>query len=63
MFPDPSFVAIAGGPVEFFPVQFVGEILLLHIMIGIIVGIFISGSPSKFCRSFVMGVLDRKSVV
>ncbi len=58
MLPYLRFIAVTGRLIELLPVQFVGEILLLYIVVGIVMGIFIARAPAQLGRSLVMGVLE-----
>ena len=60
MLPYLRLIAVAGRLIELLPVQFIGQVLLPHVMIGIIVGVFIARAPAQLGRSLVVGVLEMK---
>ena len=58
MFPDPFLVSHFRGLVKPLACQTVRQVLLLDVMVGIIVGVFVSGPMAQILRSPVMGVLQ-----
>ncbi len=46
---DPDFIAIPRRAVELFSIELVGQILLLHIVVRVVMCIFVADSMAKLC--------------
>ena len=54
--PDHCLIPHLGGPVKGGSLNLIRQILLLYVMVGIIVGVLITGAPSQIGGPLIVGV-------